>query len=120
MVPKRVDGASGSESWPPASADTITITASANSNVGASVAQRRPLTGRNATTMRRMLLTTATTRGNSASGSFEKNSLPKEPASNAREGLKSSAFADWYHAYLDIRNRAGEDPLLNEVRQRAQ
>ncbi|MBV8847345.1 MAG: protein kinase [Bryobacterales bacterium] len=37
-----------------------------------------------------------------------------------REGLKSPGFADSYKAYLQIRGKAGEDPLLNEVRRRAQ
>ncbi len=36
-----------------------------------------------------------------------------------REGLKSSGFADSYRAYLNIRQKAGEDPLLAEVRHRA-
>ncbi len=35
-----------------------------------------------------------------------------------REGLKSSGFADSYRAYLDIRSKPGEDPLLAEVRHR--
>ncbi|HET8965838.1 MAG TPA: protein kinase [Candidatus Acidoferrum sp.] len=34
----------------------------------------------------------------------------------ARDGLKSSGAADSYKAYLDIRGKAGEDPLLPEVR----
>jgi tetratricopeptide (TPR) repeat protein len=37
----------------------------------------------------------------------------------AREGLKSSGFADSYRSYLNIRAKAGEDPLLPEVRRRA-
>ena len=36
-----------------------------------------------------------------------------------REGLKSSGFADSYRAYLSIRQNAGEDPLLADVRRRA-
>jgi len=36
-----------------------------------------------------------------------------------REGLKNPAFADSYRAYLDIRGKATEDPLLPEVRRRA-
>jgi Serine/threonine protein kinase len=35
----------------------------------------------------------------------------------ARDGLKSSGAADSYKAYLDIRGKAGEDPLLPEVRE---
>src|SRR6266446_3199332 len=35
-----------------------------------------------------------------------------------REGLKTPAFADSYRAYLSIRGKAGEDPLLPEIRQR--
>jgi serine/threonine protein kinase/tetratricopeptide (TPR) repeat protein len=35
------------------------------------------------------------------------------------EELKTSGFADAYHTYLDIRGKAGEDPLLPEVRRRA-
>ena len=35
-----------------------------------------------------------------------------------REGLKSSGFADSYRAYLDIRSKPGEDPLLAEVSHR--
>ena len=34
----------------------------------------------------------------------------------ARTGLKSPGAADSYRAYLDIRGKAGEDPLLPEVR----
>jgi tetratricopeptide (TPR) repeat protein len=33
-----------------------------------------------------------------------------------REGLKSSGFAESYRTYLSIRGKAGEDPLLAEVR----
>jgi len=36
-----------------------------------------------------------------------------------REGLKSTGFADSYRTYLSIREKAGEDPLLAEVRRRA-
>jgi len=36
-----------------------------------------------------------------------------------REGLKTSGFADSYRTYLSIRGKAGEDPLLAEVRHRA-
>jgi tetratricopeptide (TPR) repeat protein len=36
-----------------------------------------------------------------------------------REGLKSAGFAESYRAYLAIREKAGEDPLLPEVRRRA-
>lgn len=36
-----------------------------------------------------------------------------------REGLKSESFADSYRTYLSIRGKAGEDPLLPEVRRRA-
>ncbi len=36
-----------------------------------------------------------------------------------REGLKSPEFASSYRTYLDIRGKAGEDPLLAEARQRA-
>jgi Tfp pilus assembly protein PilF/predicted Ser/Thr protein kinase len=35
-----------------------------------------------------------------------------------REGLKSSGFADSYRAYLNIRGKSGDDPLLAEVRRR--
>jgi tetratricopeptide (TPR) repeat protein len=35
-----------------------------------------------------------------------------------REGLKSAGFADSYRTYLSIREKAGEDPLLPEVRKR--
>jgi eukaryotic-like serine/threonine-protein kinase len=36
----------------------------------------------------------------------------------AREGLKSPGAADSYRTYLSIRGKAGEDPLLPEVRRR--
>jgi len=36
-----------------------------------------------------------------------------------REGLKAFNFAEPYRRYLDIREKAGEDPLLPEVRRRA-
>jgi tetratricopeptide (TPR) repeat protein/predicted Ser/Thr protein kinase len=36
-----------------------------------------------------------------------------------REGLKSTGFAESYRKYLGIRGKAGEDPLLAEVRRRA-
>jgi hypothetical protein len=36
----------------------------------------------------------------------------------AREGLKSPGFADSYRTYLSIRGKAGEDPLLPEIRRR--
>jgi len=36
----------------------------------------------------------------------------------AREGLKSPGAADSYRTYLSIRGKAGEDPLLSEVRRR--
>ena len=35
-----------------------------------------------------------------------------------REGLKSPGFADSYRAYLEIRGKSAEDPLLPEIRQR--
>jgi tetratricopeptide (TPR) repeat protein len=35
-----------------------------------------------------------------------------------REGLKSPGFAESYRAYLSIRNRAGEDPLIADTRRR--
>jgi Flp pilus assembly protein TadD len=38
----------------------------------------------------------------------------------AREGLKSPGFADSYRTYLNIRGKAGEDPLLPEIRRLAQ
>ena len=34
----------------------------------------------------------------------------------AREGMKSAGFAESYKKYLDIRGKAGEDPLLPELR----
>jgi len=34
----------------------------------------------------------------------------------ARDGLKSAGAADSYKTYLDIRGKAGEDPLLSEIR----
>jgi tetratricopeptide (TPR) repeat protein len=37
----------------------------------------------------------------------------------AREGLKSVGFAESYRTYLRIRERAGEDPMLPDVRRRA-
>jgi tetratricopeptide (TPR) repeat protein len=37
----------------------------------------------------------------------------------AREGLKSPGFADSYRTYLNIRGKAGEDPLLPEIRRLA-
>jgi len=36
-----------------------------------------------------------------------------------REGMKSTGFAESYRKYLSIRGKAGEDPLLAEVRRRA-
>ncbi len=36
-----------------------------------------------------------------------------------REGLKSTKFAESYVAYLDIRGKSTEDPLVPEVRARA-
>jgi tetratricopeptide (TPR) repeat protein len=36
----------------------------------------------------------------------------------AREGLKSPGAADSYRTYLSIREKAGEDPLLPEIRRR--
>ncbi|HEV3481298.1 MAG TPA: serine/threonine-protein kinase [Candidatus Acidoferrales bacterium] len=36
----------------------------------------------------------------------------------AREGLKSPGFADSYRTYVSIRGKAGEDPLLPEIRRR--
>ena len=35
-----------------------------------------------------------------------------------REGLKTAGFAESYRTYLNIRGKAGEDPLLSEVRRR--
>ena len=37
----------------------------------------------------------------------------------AREGMKSTGFAESYRKYLDARGKAGEDPLLADVRRRA-
>jgi len=37
----------------------------------------------------------------------------------AREGMKSAGFAESYRKYLNIRGKAGEDPLLAEVRRLA-
>ena len=36
-----------------------------------------------------------------------------------REGMGSKAFAESYRTYLSIREKAGEDPLLGEIRKRA-
>jgi eukaryotic-like serine/threonine-protein kinase len=36
-----------------------------------------------------------------------------------REGMKSTGFAESYRKYLSIRGKAGEDPLLAEVRRRS-
>ena len=36
----------------------------------------------------------------------------------AREGMKSKGFAESYRTYLSIRGKAGEDPLLPEIRRR--
>jgi tetratricopeptide (TPR) repeat protein len=36
-----------------------------------------------------------------------------------REGLKNAGFADSYRAYLDVRGKSTEDPLLPEIRGRA-
>ena len=36
-----------------------------------------------------------------------------------REGLKSTKFAESYGAYLEIRGKSTEDPLVPEVRRRA-
>ncbi len=36
-----------------------------------------------------------------------------------REGLKSDGFAESYKKYLSIRDKAGEDPILPEIRKRA-
>jgi len=35
-----------------------------------------------------------------------------------REGLGTAGFADSYRRYLDLRGPAGEDALLDEIRQR--
>jgi hypothetical protein len=37
----------------------------------------------------------------------------------AREGQNTAGFAESYKAYLAVREKAGEDPLLAEVRKRA-
>jgi len=37
-----------------------------------------------------------------------------------REGLKSPGFAEPFRTYLSIREKAGEDPLLSEVKRRIQ
>ena len=37
-----------------------------------------------------------------------------------RQGLKSAGFADSYRTYLSIRGKAGEDPLLADIRRRLQ
>jgi hypothetical protein len=36
----------------------------------------------------------------------------------AREGMKSADFVESYKKYLSVRGKAGEDPLLAEVRRR--
>ena len=36
-----------------------------------------------------------------------------------REGLKSPGSAESFRTYLNIRGKAGEDPLLPEIRRRA-
>jgi hypothetical protein len=36
----------------------------------------------------------------------------------AREGLESPGAADSFRTYLSIRGKAGEDPLLPEIRRR--
>jgi Tfp pilus assembly protein PilF len=36
----------------------------------------------------------------------------------AREGLKTASFKESYQTYLNIRGKAGEDPLLPEIRKR--
>jgi tetratricopeptide (TPR) repeat protein len=36
-----------------------------------------------------------------------------------REGLKNAGFADSYRAYIDIRGKSSEDPLVTDARQRA-
>jgi eukaryotic-like serine/threonine-protein kinase len=36
-----------------------------------------------------------------------------------REGLNNPGFADSYRAYLEIRGKSTEDPLLPDVRRRA-
>ena len=37
----------------------------------------------------------------------------------ARQALNSAGFAESYRMYLDLRGKAGEDPLLPDVRRRA-
>jgi eukaryotic-like serine/threonine-protein kinase len=37
---------------------------------------------------------------------------------HARDGMNSPSFRDSYRAYLSIREKAGEDPLLSEIRHR--
>ena len=37
----------------------------------------------------------------------------------AREGMKTSGFADSYRKYVDIRGKAGEDPLVADAKKRA-
>jgi len=36
----------------------------------------------------------------------------------AREGMNSPGFRDSYSTYLGIRGKAGDDPLLPEIRKR--
>ena len=36
-----------------------------------------------------------------------------------REGLKSTRFAESYRAYIDMRGKSADDPLVAEVRRRA-
>jgi len=36
----------------------------------------------------------------------------------AREGMKTEGFAEWYRAYLNIRGKSTEDPLVPDARQR--
>jgi hypothetical protein len=36
----------------------------------------------------------------------------------AQEGINSPGFRDSYRTYLSIRQKAGEDPLLPEIRRR--
>jgi tetratricopeptide (TPR) repeat protein len=36
-----------------------------------------------------------------------------------RQGMKSTGFAESYRKYLSIREKAGEDPLLPDIRKRA-
>ena len=35
-----------------------------------------------------------------------------------REGMKSAGFAEPYRTYLGIREKAGEDPLVADIRKR--